>query len=212
MRPSGGRPSGSRTKNRTPGARSGPPVGHRQPRSPNLGAPVRRNPWEGQPVTPPQQQQQVQQQQPAVPATVEPAPRQASGRFGRKPRESEDGCVQRIFRDQVKAEIGKLFDRKGHGKKHGVTGSLPRGSPWFFPNDLQQGTVPDRNVHLMNPIYLVCWEFYDSDILAPPCAYCGSSKNVRVVFAIFFIFFIFFMFFCLVVASHNICVQQQIQQ
>ena len=34
-----GRPSGARTKNRTPGARSGPSVGHRQPRPPDLGAP-----------------------------------------------------------------------------------------------------------------------------------------------------------------------------
>ena len=34
MRPSGGRTSGARTKNRTVGARSGPPVGHRQPRPP----------------------------------------------------------------------------------------------------------------------------------------------------------------------------------
>ena len=39
MRPSGCRPPRTRTKNRTPGARSGPPVGHRQPRPPDLGAP-----------------------------------------------------------------------------------------------------------------------------------------------------------------------------
>ena len=39
MRPFGCRPSGARTKNRTLGARSGPPVGHRQPRPPDLGAP-----------------------------------------------------------------------------------------------------------------------------------------------------------------------------
>ena len=39
MRPFGGRPSGAKTKNRTLGARSGPPVGHRQPRPPDVGAP-----------------------------------------------------------------------------------------------------------------------------------------------------------------------------
>ena len=33
-----GRPSGARTKNRTPNARSGPSIGHRQPRPPDLGA------------------------------------------------------------------------------------------------------------------------------------------------------------------------------
>ena len=35
VRPSGGRTSGARTKNRTLGVRSGPPVGHRQPRPPD---------------------------------------------------------------------------------------------------------------------------------------------------------------------------------
>ena len=39
MRPSGGRTSGARTKNRTHGARSGPPVGHRPCRPPDQGAP-----------------------------------------------------------------------------------------------------------------------------------------------------------------------------
>ena len=39
MRPSGGRPSGGEDQNRTLGARSGPPVGHRQPRPPDVGAP-----------------------------------------------------------------------------------------------------------------------------------------------------------------------------
>ena len=115
-----------------------------------------------------------QQEQP--PGVV---PRQCGGRFGRKSQASADGQVQRRFRDEVKAEIGRRIVRRGHGKKHGVTGSLHRGSPWFFPEDMQKAAVPDRDVHLRTAIYLVCWEFFDRDIAAPPCPYCGSPDEVR---------------------------------
>ena len=108
-------------------------------------------------------------------------PRQADGRFGRKSQQSDEGRVQRDFRDEVKAEIGTLLTRSGHGKKHGVTGALPRGSPWFFPEDMQKAAIPNRDVHLRTAVYLVCREFYDSDIVAPPCPYCGKSDDVRYV-------------------------------
>ena len=60
-----------------------------------------------------------------------------------------------------------------------MTGSLHRGSPWLFSEDMQKAAAPDRDVHLRTAIYLVCWEFFDRDIAAPPCPYCGSPDQVR---------------------------------
>lgn len=112
-------------------------------------------------------------------------PRSADGRFGRSKQHVAGGSarrpsdsVQSKFRDVVKKAVMARVQRKGHGAKQELTGSLMRGSPWFFPDDVQKSEVPDRDVHLMTPIYLVCWEFYDADIKAPPCPFCQSSEHV----------------------------------
>ena len=110
-------------------------------------------------------------------------PRSADGRFGRGKQQVVDGSakspfdsMQSKFRDVVKKDVMARVRRKGHGAKQEVTGSLVRGSPWFFPDDVQKSEVPDRDIHLMTSIYLVCWGFYDADIKAPPCPFLSELR------------------------------------
>lgn len=78
----------------------------------------------------------------------------------------------------MKKAFTSRVQRKGHGTKQQLTGSFERGSPWYFPDDPQKSGVPDRDIHLVTAILLVCWEAFDDDIKAPPCPFCGSSEDV----------------------------------
>lgn len=105
------------------------------------------------------------------------AAREVKGTFGRgvdfisTPMDKSARIVMSSVKDRMK--------RKGHGVKHGVSGSLERGSPWFYPDDPLASEIPDRDVHLMRPIFLCVWEFLDPDIKAPSCPKCKNSDHVR---------------------------------
>ena len=68
--------------------------------------------------------------------------------------------------------------RKGHGSKHGMSGKMDGGSPWFHPDDPIEAAVLDRDTHLMRPIFLCVCGFLDKDIKAPSCSRFRSSDNV----------------------------------
>ena len=82
------------------------------------------------------------------------------------------------FIETIKKEVDSVVHRKGHGKKHVVTGSLPRGSPWFYPDDPLLSDIPDIEVHYLTPVFVCIWEFLDKFLTAPPCPFCNSAEHV----------------------------------
>ena len=106
------------------------------------------------------------------------AVREASGRFGPGVDFVWSLTPQDRSAKMVRADVDERMKRKGHGSKHGVSGKLDRGSPWFYPPDPLVSAVPDRAIHIMVPIFLCSWEFIDPDIKAPSCLNCHSPDNV----------------------------------
>lgn len=104
--------------------------------------------------------------------------REASGRFGPSVDFLRALTPQDYFAGTVRVEVDGRMKRKGRGSKHGVSGKLDRGSPWFYPPDPLVSAIPDLAIHLMLPIFLCSWEFLDPDIKAPSCPSCRSPDNV----------------------------------
>ena len=87
------------------------------------------------------------------------------------------GPVMWKFIQQVRQQVNARITRKGHGIRQELSGKLDRGSPWFYPNDLCFSRVPDRDTHLMTPVFLVAWEIIGG--IWPTCPYCNSDKQVN---------------------------------
>ena len=57
------------------------------------------------------------------------------------------------FVNTVKRRVDSISKRVGHGsQKQGVTGTLDRGSPWFYPDDPLLSAVPDLETHYLTPV------------------------------------------------------------
>ena len=104
--------------------------------------------------------------------------REASGRFGAGVDLVRAMTPMDKFASIVRCKVGQQMKRKGHGSKHGVSGKLDGGSPWFYPDDPLVSAIPDRDEHMMRPIFVCVWEFLDSDIKAPSCPNCCSPNHV----------------------------------
>ena len=104
--------------------------------------------------------------------------REASGRFGPGADFVLALTPMDKFAATVRSKVDERMKRKGHGSKHGVSGKLDRGSPWFCSDDPLASAVPDRADHMTVPIFLCVWEFIDPDIKAPSCPNCHSPDNV----------------------------------
>ena len=79
--------------------------------------------------------------------------------------------------EQVRQQVNARITRKGHGIRQELSGKLDRGSPWFHPDDPCFSRVPDRDTHLMTPVFLVAWEIIGG--VWPTCPYCNSDKQVN---------------------------------
>ena len=117
----------------------------------------------------------------AAPAACGPA-RELSGRFGTNADFIQLLTPQDKFPAMVVSRVNGRMKRKGNGSKHCVSKKLDGGSPWYYPDDPTEAAVPDRDTHLMRPIFLYVWEFLDKDIKAPSCPRCRTPNNVCCIF------------------------------
>ena len=81
------------------------------------------------------------------------------------------------FIEQVRQQVNARIMRKGHGIRQELSGKLGRGLLWFYPDDPCFSRVPDRDTHLMTPVFLVAWELIGG--IWPTCPYCNSDKQVN---------------------------------
>ena len=116
-----------------------------------------------------------------APAACGPA-RELSGRCGTNADFIQRLTPQDKFAGIVMSRVNGRMKRKGHGSKHCVSRKLDGGSPWFYPDDPVEAVVPDRDTHLMRPIFLCVWECFNKDIKAPSCPRCRTPNNVCCIF------------------------------
>lgn len=85
-----------------------------------------------------------------------------------------------MIRDKIDAKMKS----KGHGTNNtGIEGKLPRGSPWFYPDDPLLSAISDREDPYCTPVVVYIWEYTDKDLRMTSCPYCSSPKHLSKVTA-----------------------------